>query len=232
LLKRMRSLTKFLRVRLAKNAPLSPPVRARFSRVALLNLANGGLSMAVMASLAAVTHTVFIFPSLGPTAFLFFTMPMSASASPRNTVIGHAIGVVVGYCSLVLTGLAQAGPALALGVTGPRILAVGLAFAATSYLMVVLRAHHAPATATALLIALGILPHPRQLVVVMLAVLLLTLQAYVFNHLLGIPYPRWRPMHNSVPPASRMSLVAQYKMSKKYSTSKMPAIPRQKRHLK
>ncbi len=35
-----------------------------------------------------------------------FTAPMSASASPRNTVIGHAIGVVVGYCSLVLTGLA------------------------------------------------------------------------------------------------------------------------------
>src|SRR5258708_16406078 len=78
----------------------------------LCSAISSGISLAVMATAAVLTHSRFVFPSLGPTAFLFFTTPTAPSASPRNTVIGHAIGACAGYFSLVVTGLTLTGPAL------------------------------------------------------------------------------------------------------------------------
>src|SRR5579863_559621 len=91
--------------------------------LAIFSFANGCVSIGLMAALAVLTHSPFIFPSLGPTAFLFFYTPTAPAASPRNTIVGHAIGAVVGYFSLVVTGLTMAGPALAVGVSWPRVLA-------------------------------------------------------------------------------------------------------------
>lgn len=159
----------------------------------LLSFLYEGVSIAVLAILAAVTHTVLVFPSLGPSALLFFAAPLSPGSSPRNAITGHAIGCVVGYLSLMLTGLTQAAPALSTGMTEPRIIAVSFALATTGFLMAGLRIFHPPAAATALMVALGILSHPGQLLGVMLAVLLLTVQAWMFNRLVGIPYPLWSP---------------------------------------
>ena len=63
--------------------------------------------------------------------------------------------------------------------------------------MVILRATHPPATATTLIISLGTLTKPWQLLVLMLAVVLLTTQALIINRLAGINYPLWRsqPAH-------------------------------------
>ncbi|MDQ6643370.1 MAG: HPP family protein, partial [Chloroflexota bacterium] len=58
-------------------------------------------------------------------------------------------------------------------------------------LMVLLRAPHPPAGATTLIISLGILTQPWQLLLLMVAVVLLTLQAIVINRLAGIAYPLW-----------------------------------------
>jgi hypothetical protein len=69
---------------------------------ALFVLAMGFVSIAILAVIAMFTHTLFVFPSLGPTAILFFFHPMSASASPRHALYGHAIGILCGYGSLVL----------------------------------------------------------------------------------------------------------------------------------
>src|SRR5262249_56385405 len=55
---------------------------------------NGFITIALLALLAMVTRTPFIFPSLGPTAFLFFFTPTSPTASPHHTIIGHAIRVL------------------------------------------------------------------------------------------------------------------------------------------
>jgi CBS domain-containing membrane protein len=41
-----------------------------------------------------------LFPSLGPTVILFFETPLSPQASPRNTLIGHAVALLAGYASL------------------------------------------------------------------------------------------------------------------------------------
>ncbi len=166
---------------------------ARTPILALFSFITGCISIGLMAALAAITHSPFIFPSLGPTAFLHFYTPMAPSASPRNTIIGHAIGVGAGYLSLVVTGLTLAGPALAVGVTWPRVIAAGLSLGLTAGLMVLLKSPHPPAGATTLIISLGILTKPWQLLLLMVAVVLLTAQAFVINRLAGIPYPLWYP---------------------------------------
>ncbi len=166
---------------------------SRIPVLALFSFINGCISIGLMSALAVITHTPFIFPSLGPTAFLFFYTPTAPSASPRNTIVGHAIGVLAGYLSLVVTGLTMAGPALSTGVTWPRVIAAALSLGLTSGLMVLLKSPHPPAGATTLIISLGILTKPWQLLVLMGAVVLLTLQAFVINRLAGIPYPLWNP---------------------------------------
>ena len=41
--------------------------------------------------------TALVFPSLGPTAFLFFFMPLAPGASPRHALYGHALGLACGF---------------------------------------------------------------------------------------------------------------------------------------
>lgn len=162
--------------------------------LALFSFINGCISIGLMAMLALVTRSPFIFPSLGPTAFLFFYTPRAPSASPRNTLVGHTIGVLAGYFSLVVTGLTMAGPALTTGVTWPRVIAAALSLGLTAGVMVLCKSPHPPAGATTLIISLGILTKPWQLILLLSAVVLLTMQAFVINRLAGIPYPLWNPL--------------------------------------
>jgi len=178
-----------------------PWLLQHYSRVpvlALFSFINGCISIGLMSVLAVITRSPFIFPSLGPTAFLFFYTPTAPSASPRNTLIGHAVGAAAGYLSLIVTGLTMAGPALTVGVTWPRIIAAGLSLGLTAGVMVLLRSAHPPAGATTLIVSLGILRQPWQLVLLMAAVVLLTLQAIAINRLAGIPYPLWSPVREPV----------------------------------
>src|SRR5947209_11487021 len=122
-----------------------------------------------MSALAVITHSPFIFPSLGPTAFLFFYTPTAPSASPRNTIIGHAVGAAAGYLSLVVTGLTMAGPALTVGVTWPRVIAAGLSLWLTAGVMVLLKSPHPPAGANRLIVSVGLFRHPWPLVLVLVA---------------------------------------------------------------
>lgn len=161
--------------------------------LALFSFVNGCLSIGLMTLVALLTRAPFVFPSLGPTAFLFFYTPLTPAASPRNAIVGHLVGAAAGWISLLLFGLVGSGSAIAVGVTAPRILAAGLSLGLTSGVMVLLRSPHPPAGATTLIVSLGLLPHFWQLGVLMLAVVLLTAQALLINRLAGLPYPLWSP---------------------------------------
>ena len=166
------------------------PRRAVMGAFAFL---NGLLTIGILATVAKVTGTPSLFPSLGPTAFLLFATPMLVSACPRNTIEGHGIGVVSAYLALVLFGL-QHHPAVAVeGVTWPRVWCAALALALTSGFMVWLARPHPPAAATTLIVALGILHEPRDLVVLMLAVVAMVVQGFVINRAAGLDYPAWSP---------------------------------------
>lgn len=173
-----------------------PALKARHDNTAVLGIfafVNGLISIGLMSAAALATREPFVFPSLGPTAFLFFYTPLAASASPRNTVYGHLIGVIAGWLSLVVFGLLAAGPALSVGVSGARVGAAALSLALTAGVMVWLRVPHPPAGATTLIVSLGVLTRPVALGVLMLGVILLTLQAIVINRLAGLDYPLWKP---------------------------------------
>jgi CBS-domain-containing membrane protein len=172
------------------------PVLAAFMFV------NGFVSMALLAGLAMILHTSFIFPSVGPTAFLFFFNPRVPAATPRNALYGHALGILCGYGALWLTGLEDAPSAMVEGVNGPRVLAAALSLAATGAAMILLRVAHPPAGATTLIVSLGIVTRPWHLVVIEVAVAVLTLQAVVINRLAGLDYPLWSKGAPPLPPPS------------------------------
>jgi CBS domain-containing membrane protein len=173
--------------------------------LAIFSTVNGFISIGLMAAAALVTRAPFVFPSLGPTAFLLFYTPTAPPASPRNTVCGHLIGALAGWLSLVIFGLTAAPPALSAGVDWPRVGAAALSLAATSGLMVLLKVPHPPAGATTLIVSLGLLPHLWQLGVLMLAVVLLTGQGLAINRLAGIDYPAWGPRGEETRPAAYQS---------------------------
>ncbi len=171
-----------------------PSLVERHSSTAVMGLfalVNGVISIGLMAAAAWFTGSAFVFPSLGPTAFLFFYTPTQASASPRNTVLGHLIGAGAGYLALVIFGLTEAAPALATQVTPARVGAAAVSLGLTSGLMVWFRVPHPPAGATTLIVSLGILRTPSEIAVLMLAVVLLTVQGFVINRAAGIDYPLW-----------------------------------------
>lgn len=155
-------------------------------------LVNGFLTIAILALLAVITGSPFVFPSLGPTAYLLFIAPRQANSSPRNTIIGHAIGLICGYGAYVATGAASVPYGMHPGVYWPRILAAALSLSFTGAFMVLLRADHPPAGATTLIVSLGIIAKPRELVIIEIAVFLLVAQALVINRLAGLPYPLWK----------------------------------------
>ncbi len=156
---------------------------------------NGFITIGLLALLALLTGSPFVFPSLGPTAYLFFFSPLAEASSPRNTILGHAIGLICGYGAFALTVASSPPFGMHPGVQGARVLAAALSLSATGALMALFRVSHPPAGATTLIVSLGIISQPRELVIIEVAVILLTLQALAINRLAGVPYPLWQK-HN------------------------------------
>ena len=158
---------------------------------------NGFLTITLLALLAVLTNSPFVFPSLGPTAYLLFIAPLTENSSPRNTILGHAIGLICGYAAFTLTGAASLPFGVHQGVYWPRIIAAALSLSATGALMVLFRASHPPAGATTLIVSLGIISQPKELVIIEAAVFILVAQAFVINRLAGLAYPIWKKHETS-----------------------------------
>jgi CBS-domain-containing membrane protein len=153
---------------------------------------NSFITIALLTALALLTRSPFVFPSLGPTAYLFFFSPMGESSTPRNAVLGHAIGLACGFAAYRVTGMHAFPQGFSGEVYWPRILASALALSLTGAAMVLLRVNHPPAGATTMIVSLGILSRPEYLLIIEVAVVLLAAQAFAINRLAGLPYPIWR----------------------------------------
>jgi hypothetical protein len=122
-----------------------------------------------------VSHQPMIFTSLGPTAYELVETPHRRSANPYSIIVGHLLGVVSGYLSLGITGAWWA-PSVSIGlVAQQRLSAACVAAALTVFLTLLLRASQPAALSTTLLIALGTMEKPKDALVIMAAVLLMTL---------------------------------------------------------
>jgi CBS-domain-containing membrane protein len=180
-----------------------PALERRHDRrlvVALFAFVNGLLSIGVISAVAWATDAPFVFPSLGPTAFLLFYTPLAPSASPRNTICGHAIACVAGFGALAAFGLLHAAPNLAGGVSPDRIGAAAVSLAVTAGVMAWLSLAHPPAGATTLIVSLGVLSTPGQIGVLMLGVVMISAQGLLTNRAAGLDYPWWSP-HPQIPGA-------------------------------
>lgn len=118
-------------------------------------IAVGGELLAVgLVGLAA--GQPWLFPSLGPTAFLHAERPDHASSRAYNTIVGHLVELGAGVAAVL--GLGAAGAPSVLGskeLVGIRVAAAVIAAALTMLGLAVLRASHPPAAATTLLVALA-----------------------------------------------------------------------------
>ncbi|MFC7082139.1 HPP family protein [Halorussus caseinilyticus] len=81
-------------------------------REALRESATAGVLLVVVATLAVLTGRTFLFPSLGPSAFLLATRPSAPTSVPRRVAGGHAVGVLAGLVTYhaVASGLAVTAP--------------------------------------------------------------------------------------------------------------------------
>lgn len=129
----------------------------------------------VLSLIAWTSGAPFIFPSLGPTAYLLaFDQKLSHSA--RVVIGGHACGIIGGLVSYYLVADPYNLLMLTEAVSTPGILlgsGAVIAIAITTFLMLVFRVSHPPACATTLIISLGILPHWSDGFVILFAVVIL-----------------------------------------------------------
>jgi hypothetical protein len=160
-------------------------------------LINCVIAMVILSTAALLTNEPFIFPSLGPTAFILFFASLSVQAAPKNVFCGQLIGLLCGVVGLIIFGLVGDASSVAVA-TWSRTGAVAVALGLSAALMVWLNIPHAPAAATAMIVALGVIQTPLHLLVFMVAVVLLIAQAHIVNRLAGLPYPWWAPRESAV----------------------------------
>ena len=151
------------------------------------------LALTVSGLAAYAFQQPLLFPSLGPTALLFFERPMSPGSSPRNTLIGHLVAVLAGASCLYLFGLYDDPSILREGVTLARLGAAALSLALAGAVLLLLRASHPPAGATVLIVSLGLLKTPIELAMIMAGVAVLVAAGWLINRALGTPFPVWYP---------------------------------------
>jgi CBS domain-containing membrane protein len=149
------------------------------------------LALAVSGLAAYLFKQPLLFPSLGPTAFLFFEQPMDPPSSPRNTLIGHLVAILAGALSLAVFGLLDHPGILQEGVTLARVGAGALSVALTGAVLLLLKSSHPPTGATTLIVSLGLLQTPREMVELMAGIVLLTVVGWIINRAVGVPVPLW-----------------------------------------
>ncbi|MFK4834792.1 HPP family protein [Microbacterium sp. ZW T2_14] len=163
-----------------------PGPRMRANRAGASGYA-AGLSLVVLALTGAVGLALkqpWLFPSLGPTVMLFFESPENEASRPKNALVGHAVGLVAGAACFYALGLSGQPSAPDGGLTVSYVVAGTLSVAITTLVLTLLKTPHPPAGATTLIVSLGILTQPPQLLAMAGAIVLVTLAGWALNTLL------------------------------------------------
>ena len=169
-----------------QNLRSGPMAAARQHRVGGAAYAAGLaiLTLAVVGTVGLLLKQPWLFPSLGPTVMLFFESPEQPSSRPLNTIVGHVVGIAAGLACFTAFGLATQPPAPVGGLTAGYVAAGALAVGITTAALSLLKLPHPPAGASTLIVALGILHTPVQLLSMVAAVLLVTVAGWAANRTL------------------------------------------------
>lgn len=150
---------------------------------------KSALFILVLSLIAWALGTPFIFPSLGPTAYIL-AFDRKRSHSARVVIGGHACGIIGGLISYYLVVDPNNLLMLTEAISTPGIfLGAGavLAIAISTFLMLLFQVSHPPACATTLIISLGILPYWYDGIIILIAVVILYYTYWVFQKMTSDP---------------------------------------------
>lgn len=144
---------------------------------------KSALFISLMSLVAWVTGAPFIFPSLGPTAYIL-AFDRKISYSAKVVIGGHACGVIGGLASyyfivaphnllMITEAFSPAGLLLGLGAI--------TSIAICTFLMLWFHVSHPPACATTLIVSLGILPRWIDGLIILIAVGILYCGYWIFQ---------------------------------------------------
>ena len=161
------------------------------SAVSLVAAVNGGLAVLTISLFAWITDLPLLFPALGPSAFILFSKPFSPDAAPRSVILGHLVAMAGGLAAWHLVGFVCGSP-VSLETGGlPACVSASLALALTCLLLVRLSAPHAPACASALIVAVGGVTGWLGVLAMVIGVMMLTVQAVGVYRIAGLNTPIW-----------------------------------------
>ncbi len=124
-------------------------------------------------------------------------------SSPRNTILGHMIGCIVGLFFYWITLQAGKVPGT-LDMMNVAIL--GAAVGTCGTIMGISGALHPPAASTTLLIVFGYLGNPINILAFILASIFITCEAWIVHKIAGIRFPMWAPDKRDPGPQLRTKL--------------------------
>jgi len=118
----------------------------------------------------------FLFPSLGPSAYLQSEDPAHPSTRFYNTVVGHILGLLAGFAGVFLFNALNDPVTLQTKqLTTGRMGATVVGLALTLLLCLLLKASHPPAAATTALVTLGSIKTTTDVLYLLVGVLLIAL---------------------------------------------------------
>ncbi|MFE0464196.1 HPP family protein [Kitasatospora sp. NPDC058965] len=123
-------------------------------------------ALVLLVGVGLLLHEPLLIPPLAASAALVHGAPTLPLSQPRNLVGGHLLAAVIGFATLAVTGRSGWGAAVAAGLALGAMMLTHLSHspaAATSVIVVLQAPHPLPflpllALATALLVAIGLLP--------------------------------------------------------------------------
>ncbi|MCH7661401.1 MAG: HPP family protein [Euryarchaeota archaeon] len=141
----------------------------------------------------------FVFPSLGPSAFILAFDRRGERTRTYRIVGSHLIGGVVGLAAytVLAAGVSITLTPTAFSTDGLRLAASGIfSIVLTSWGMIATDTNHAPACATTLIVSLGLLSTPIQVAIIIVAVVVLVevhaVVLWLFERLVGDSHPLYR----------------------------------------
>ncbi|ADJ14661.1 HPP family protein [Halalkalicoccus jeotgali] len=135
-----------------------------------------GVLFTVLGLVAWASGQPFVFPSLGPSAFILAFDRRGERTRTYRIVGGHLIGGVVGLLSysLLAHGVSITPAPAAFSPDGLWLAASGVcSIVLTSWAMIATNTNHAPACATTLIVSLGLLSTPLQVAIIVVSVVVL-----------------------------------------------------------
>lgn len=135
-----------------------------------------GVLFSVLGVIAWVSGQPFVFPSLGPSAFVLAYARHGERTGTYRVVGSHVIGGTVGFLAYLLLadGVVLTATSAPLSPDGLRLAASGvLSVVFTSQGMILTDTEHAPACATTLIVSLGLLSTPFQVGVMFASIVVL-----------------------------------------------------------